>query len=581
MNLKDNKMNKIIELKKLFAANQIDSYIIPTHDQYLNEDVPLKYQRLKYLTNFSGSNGLALITKTDNILFTDGRYLLQAKTELALDFQIIEYSEANLLVYLARCRTIGFDPKLHTIKQIIHFITKQKNWQLKAVDQNLVDLLWKKKPETLNSIFIHDIMYTGQSIDFKVKNITQQLKQEDIDAIIITAPDSICWLLNLRGNSAIYTPIILGYLLVFQDGSMLLFLETQPSTEIKSYLRKRYVKIALMSDLANEISVLVKKKVQASPNSPFWIYQLFPQLVLKEDPCQLLKACKNSVEIKGAIEAHLKDGVAVTEFLCWLEQNYLEQQISELSAGEKLLQYRQQQLHFVHPSFSTIMGFAENGAVIHYLPNVQSNKIITGNNLLLIDSGGQYYDGTTDVTRVVAIGKPTTEQIHNYTIVLKCHIWLASATFPVGTSGMQLDSLARIELWQEGKDYAHGTGHGVGSFLAVHEGPQRISKTASNLALQAGMILSVEPGYYQEGAYGIRIENLVYVIQSQYHNFLCFRPLTKVPFAPELIDFTILTTYEYEWLKNYHQDVLGSLEEFLQPDTKIWLKQKILQFSMC
>lgn len=566
-------MDKISKLRNLFKNYNINSYIVPSNDEFQNEYVPQHKARLKYLTGFTGSNGLALITNDKKIFFTDGRYLLQAKNELDDDFEIIEYTQNNFKRILNDYSLIiGFDPKLHMINQVEKFFSLSAKSKFIAIEKNLVDDVSNAdviSPKSTSKIFIYNIKYSGQDIEYKRK----YLKQDNIDAFIITAPDSICWLLNLRGNAVEFTPFFLGYLVAYKDGNIELFLEHIPEQEIIDYLEKNQIKVKFMSDLPTQLKKLTDVRVQISPSSPYWFKQLLPNVTLADDPCQLPKAIKNTEEINGAIKAHLNDAIALTEFLCRLEQSVNE---TEISVSEKLLEYRKQQLDFVSPSFATIAGFAENGAIIHYNPTLKTNKTIAGNNLLLLDSGGQYYGGTTDVTRVIAIGEPTEEQIYNFTLVLKGHIALSSAKFPIGTSGAQLDVLARLPLWQEGKDYAHGTGHGVGSFLSVHEGPQRISKF-SDVALQEGMIVSIEPGYYKENAYGIRIENLVLVKESS-PGFLCFFPLTKVFLEPKLIDFDSLTISERQWLKDYHQDIAKTIGSTLTLSTKAWFDNKIKSF---
>jgi Xaa-Pro aminopeptidase len=573
-------MDKIDQLRKLLKKYNIDAYIVPSNDEFQSEYVTERRARLKYLTNFSGSNGLALITQTAKIFFTDGRYLLQAEKELDSGFQIIEYTVVNFQEAIFNLSNnanfkIGFDPQLHSVDFYNRFLLDYTNCIFTPVTENLVDSIWSDNQlQSLNNIFIYDIKYAGQDIDYKKKNTIKYLQKENIDAYIITALDSISWLLNLRQKEFEYNPNIFGYLIAYKTGKMTLFLESQPSIEIITYLKQNQIDIKLFNELSGELKKLTTQKIQLSPSSSYWFIQQLPNAVLKPDPCELPKACKNQVEINGAIEAHLQDAIALTEFLCWLEQNYQKTNITELSATEKLLEFRKQQPNFIAPSFATIMGFAENGAIVHYHSSEKTNKNITGNNLLLIDSGGQYYGGTTDVTRVAAIGIPTAEQIHNFTLVLKGHINLAAAVFPYGTRGSQLDSLARSALWLEGKNYAHGTGHGVGNFLFVHEGPQRI-RADNMMSLQPGMTLSIEPGYYQTNAYGIRIENLVFVNKADYSNFLRFEPLTKVFIEPRLVDFSILTQLEKKWLHDYHQDVFNSLYDRLTPSTRTWLEEKI------
>lgn len=528
-------MTSVVELKNKLATYSIDGYLIPSQDEYQNEYVPQNRQRLKFVSGFTGSNGLALVTKNTNILFTDGRYLLQAKNELDGHWQIENYTTENIFGKAENLK-IGYNPKLFSIAQIEKFAT-----QIELVPI-LDELVLIKDEDSRHNMFIHEEKYTGRSAQDKIGAIIADMQD---DAIVITALDSICWLLNIRGDEVPYNPLVLGYLIVYRTGHLSLFLEQQPPASMMDYFDSLDVIVSPVKDFALELKGLVKAKIQICNSSPYWLKLLLPNATIAHDPCILPKACKNQQEIAGAIRAHEKDGSAVTKFLQWLEGSFDGQ--TEISLVEKLLEFRRKEENFIYPSFATIAGFAENGAIIHYHATEETNKKISGNNLLLLDSGGQYLEGTTDITRTIAIGTPTVEQIHDYTLVLKGLIALSMTEFEENTTGAELDKIARQFLAAENKDYAHGTGHGVGSFLSVHEGPQRISKS-STTKLLPGMIISIEPGYYKEGFYGIRIENLVYVARTERSGYLKFITLTKVPYDHRLIDFSLLDEDERQWL---------------------------------
>jgi Xaa-Pro aminopeptidase len=405
------------------------------------------------------------------------------------------------------------------------------------------------------------------------------MKAKDVDACIIAAPDSICWLLNIRGNDIPTTPFVLSYAIINKSGKVALFVDKdRVSEKVADHLGDN-VEVASVGTLKKAIKSLKNKKIWIDPASaPYWFFEHLKKhkLVRLGDPCQLPKACKNKVEIQGSYEAHVIDGAAVTSFLHWLDTT--KEKVSEITAADKLLEFRAKNKPFIEPSFATIAGFESNGAIVHYHASEETSKELKGSGLFLLDSGGQYLSGTTDITRTIAIGTPTKEQKHNFTLVLKGHIALANAVFPVGTSGSQLDILARQYLWQEGHDFDHGTGHGVGSYLSVHEGPQRISKMPNNVALQVGMIISNEPGFYKEGKYGIRIENLVTVVERHDlkeggRKFLGLDTITRAPIDMRMVEESLLTDDERRWLTAYHKKVVEDLTPHLEKDVVGWLKK--------
>ena len=534
---------KINLIQDLLKTHQLDGFLIPSNDEFQNEYVPNHLNRLKYLTGFTGSNGYAIITSNKNIFFTDGRYLLQAEQELGNIFEIHDISK--LCSFLDK--KIGYDPKLHTSNFI-----KQNPKLIEA--PNLIDLIWQNKPEpNLSEIFSYPLKYAGESSDSKRQKIIHYLAKQELDALIITDPTNICWLLNIRAHDVAYNPILLSYLIFHQNGEIELFYNSSMFEQFSTSLKK-----------------LQDKKVQLDQNSAsIWIINHFSNPILKEDPCLLAKACKNAVEIKQARRIHVIDGVAVCKLLYWLEQN---NNLTELDVAQKLLEFRQEHPDFIYPSFPTIAGFAEHGAIIHYQPNIKTNKKLEANGLFLLDSGGQYFGGTTDITRVIPIGRSTKQQKHDFTLVLKGHIALAKAKFPIGTSGAKLDSLARYYLWQDGKNYAHGTGHGVGNCLSVHEGPQRISPL-SNQALLPGMILSNEPGYYKPQEYGIRIENLM-LVKNSIDGYLAMEILSLAPVDKRLIIVSNLSADEKKWLNSYHQQIYKKISPHLNQKEQAWLRLK-------
>jgi Xaa-Pro aminopeptidase len=539
-------INVISELRKKICANKLDSFIIPSNDEFQSEYVPDHANRLRFITGFKGSNGVALITSDKAIFFTDGRYILQAKEEVNSEFQIHDIKNIYDNEFLKG--KIGYDPKLHTS------VNQYKNSTFIACE-NLVDLIWKNKPTSeISQTFDYPVKYAGELSESKCNNIERYLQDNEIDALVITDPTNICWLLNIRGGDVKYTPVILSYLIFHKDGNYDIYTD--------------------FAKFSEQLKLLKDKKVQIDPGSAsLWVQDHLNTPILKEDPCSLAKACKNKVEITQARRIHAIDGVAICKLLHWLEN---KNNTSEIEVVDKLLEFRALGKDFLYPSFATISGFAEHGAIIHYCVSDESSKRLSGNGLFLLDSGGQYFGGTTDITRVVPIGKATYQQKFDFTMVLKGHIALASSIFPEGTGGDALDSIARYHLWKHGKDYAHGTGHGVGNCLSVHEGPQRISK-GGGCPLKPGMIVSNEPGYYKNGEYGIRIENLM-LVKKLKNKFLGFETLTLAPIERKLILTNLLSKDEKEWLNKYHQKVYSKLSPSLSRQEELWLKKKTKSF---
>ena len=590
LNLKE----RLTALRKQLSDQNLDGFLVPLADEHQSEFPPLKAQRLAWLTGFTGSSGLAIVLRDRAAIFVDGRYTLQVRRQV--DQKLLEIKHivndppATWLKRNATKKTkIGYDPWLHTVDGL-NKITAQcgpAGVKFTAVEMNPIDRVWKNQPVApLAPVFIHPASLAGRSARDKIKSVAETLSKNGATAGILTAPDSIAWLLNIRGGDLPFTPVALGFAILFSSSNVQLFMDSQKILkktkvflEDNAYLRQPEEFQAALQELGKTKSV-----VQFSfSNGPCWIMEQLQKSGVKilnvEDPCILPKACKNSVELQGMRNAHIRDGVALCKFFSWLSKNSLSGDINEASAAEVLFKYRSAGAFFRGLSFETISGFGENGAVVHYRVTPETNKRLEPGSLYLVDSGAQYSDGTTDVTRTLAIGKPSLEMQDRFTRVLKGHIAIATASFPSGTTGGQLDALARRPLWDVGLDFDHGTGHGVGSYLGVHEGPQRISKQMSNVPLRPGMVVSNEPGYYKEGAFGIRIENLEIVrfsvLQEKVfdnHQMLCFEALTLAPIDTNLINTKIMTQHEIDWLNHYHERVRKTISPLLDNGTAAWLE---------
>lgn len=572
--------SRLIELRTMFKKKGATGFVVPSTDEFQSEFCPAHARRLEWISGFTGSAGVAVITDSNAAFFTDGRYTLQAKSEVIKGFEIHNIADIKPWVWASQNMKKG---KL-AIDAWLHSEDDAKKYSdlmdITICKQNFIDLIWKENhvfPET--PIKIHPLKYAGHKFEDKVKELTDKLTKHNAEACILANPDSVCWLLNIRGSDIPTTPSVLSFAIVYQDGTVKLFIEEKRLSQAVLSHFGTIVTCVSRETLTKEVKLLEKSTVILdSSSAPHAFFEMLnrKKIVKMSDPCQLPKACKNKVEVKGAIDTHIIDGVALTRFLHWIIGEVGVNRLSEVSAARKLLNFRRENKDFRTPSFDTIAGFASNGAIVHYRPIDATDKEIKGDGLFLIDSGGQYLGGTTDVTRTIAIGTPTKEQINNFTLVLKGHIALAKCVFPEGTTGTHLDAFARQYLWQNGLDYDHGTGHGVGSFLSVHEGPQRISKAASNTPLQEGMILSNEPGFYKEGEYGIRIENLMVVItredlSTDKLRFLGFKTLTKAPIDLKLVDKKLLSAEEKQWLIDYHKSVVEDLSSGLDDDVKKWL----------
>ena len=579
---------RVKAVRTLMTAAAIDALLVPRSDEHLGEYVPSCAERLRWLTGFSGSAGLAIIAAKAAALSTDGRYTLQAAAQVDPGtFEVIDSAGKPWLEWLAvklpNGGVIGFDPRLHAAQTITALKAEalKYGFKLKPLTSNLVDRVWKDRPVAPSgAVMVQPLAMAGVAAETKIADLQRALKAERQRAVVLTLPDSISWLFNIRGNDVAHNPAVLAFAILHTTGKPELFFDPgKLDAGTRKYL-SGMAKLHAPKELAARLKSLQEHrndKVRVDPaTASQWIVRALGSVAAHgSDPCILPKARKNTTELDGARAAHIRDGAAVVRFLAWLDANAPSNALDEIAVVEKLASFRQATGMLRDLSFSTIAGSGPNGALPHYRVSTESNRKLRRGEIIVIDSGGQYQDGTTDITRTVAVGAPSAEMRARFTQVLKGHIAIATARFPEGTRGIQLDTLARQALWQAGLDFDHGTGHGVGSFLSVHEGPQSISKRGM-AALEPGMIVSNEPGFYKVGAFGIRIENLEVVtepamIDGGDRAMLGFESLTLAPIDLRLVDKKMLTAPEIAWLDAYHARVRKTLEKHLAPDERKWL----------
>ena len=578
-------------LRDELARRRLDGFIVPHADEHQGEYLPPHAERLAWLTGFDGSAGAAVILADRAAVFVDGRYTLQVRQQVdtaLFDPQHLTEQPAGtwLAANASQGARIGYDPWLHTPAQLdrLRQGCGRAGAALVAAESNPIDAVWPDQPAPPTAPVVpHDERFAGRGSAAKREAIAETLRQDGVKAAVLTQADSIAWLLNIRGGDVSHTPLPLSFAILHDDATVELFLDPAKQTPDLAAHLGNAVSVAAPPALGPALDRLGAggARVQAAPNSAAaWIFERLTDagadIVRADDPCTGPKARKNEVELAGTRAAHRRDGAALSRFLAWLPGAVADGALSEQAAADRLQALRAAGEHFRDLSFDTISGAGPNGAIVHYRVSAASNRTLAPGQLYLVDSGAQYLDGTTDVTRTVAIGAPTAEMCDRFTRVLKGHIALATVRFPKGTTGSQLDTLARYHLWQAGLDYDHGTGHGVGSYLGVHEGPQRISKAAGAVALEPGMIVSNEPGYYKEGAYGIRIENLVTVVPVEppagaERELLGFETLTLAPIDRTLIDTDQLTAAEVAWLDGYHARVHEVIGPQVDDATRTWL----------
>ena len=552
----------IDDIQQKLKQESLDAYIIGYENRFLGQDILPQEHKIKYLCGFSGSAGMLAVTADKVFLFVDGRYELQARQEVDTNkISVVNQTPCleNVLCFLKqqKVQKIGFDGWSVAAGEIAENESLFPKLQLVDVG-TWVDL----EAKSIVEVKERSSVYAGASRKDKLRLLIDIMQAGGADYYLVTAADSVSWLLNIYAKDLQCSPVVRAYALIDKNGEFKLIADNLQTD----------LPVCTFGEFENWLKTQMVKILYTAASIPSRLKKILKNGVPVQDICQLQKAEKNETELQGMINCHRRDGVALVKLLYWLQNNWRGK--TELEVVQKLHELRQEQDLFFEESFETIAGAAENGAIVHYQPTEKTNRKLQENNLLLLDSGGQYFDGTTDVTRTVALGIPSAEMIHDFTLVLKGHIALERAIFPKETSGVQLDVLARLPLWREGKDYKHGTGHGVGCFGNVHEGPNRISNKGSMYGFKANMVTSIEPGYYKENAYGIRIENLVYSKPSKkYENFLEFEILTLVPIDKKLIDVYLLDAGEQDWLNNYHRKVYESLAACVNDDEKKWLKE--------
>ncbi len=578
-------------IRQAMAAQGLDGFLVPHEDEHQNEYLPEANDRLAWATGFTGSAGAAVILKDKAAVFVDGRYTIQVRDQVdEAVFEIRDLVEGGPAAYIEDAAkagwTIGYDPKLHSPDALapLRRAAERVGAALKAVGDNPLDAAWgeARPAQPMSQAVPHPLAYAGESSSDKRARLAADLRRDGLDAAVISDPASTAWLFNIRGDDVIRKPLALSQAILARDGTATLFLDpAKVSEDLPAWLGNE-VMLEDPDALPAALKALAGKRVSVDPSqSSAWYFDLLEgagaEVVRGADPVALPRAAKNAVEIEGTRQAHVRDGAALANFLHWLATEAQNSLPDEMTVVEKLEGFRDATGALKDLSFDTIAGAASNGAIVHYRPTERLNKRTESGSLLLVDSGAQYLDGTTDVTRTVAIGQPSDEMRQRFTLVLKGHLALARIRFPTGTTGSALDALARAALWMRGLDYDHGTGHGVGSYLGVHEGPQRISKAPNSIALRAGMIVSNEPGYYKTGAYGIRIENLQYVtaparIEGGERPMLGFETLTLASIDRRLIETILLTPEEMMQLDAYHARVLREVGPLVSDEVREWLE---------
>ena len=582
---------RLAALRADMRRRRLAGFVVPRSDEHQGEYVAARSERLAWLSGFTGSAGTAVVLRDQAALFVDGRYTTQAAAEVdnalfAIRHVIHEPLAHWLAMELPPGARLGYDPWLHTPNQVEAFEQACGKAGARAVpvDDNPIDRIWPDQPPPpIAPVVPHDDELAGGTSREKRDRVAETLRKEKHDAAFLAQPDAIAWLLNIRGGDVPYTPLPLAFAVLHADGRADLFIDPRKLTAAARAHLGDGVEPAPPEALAGALDRLAesRKTVRIDPDgAPSWVARRLSAAgaVVAEvaDPCLLPKATKTARELAGMRAAHERDGAALTRFLAWLAMAARAGGVSESVAAERLATLRSENERYRGPSFPTISAAGANAAIVHYRVSPSSDRLLTPGTLYLVDSGAQYLDGTTDVTRTVAVGEPDAEMRQRFTLALKGHIAIATARFPRGTTGSQLDTLARQAMWRAGLDYDHGTGHGVGYYLCVHEGPQRISKLPSRIPLQPGMIVSNEPGYYKPGAYGIRIENLVAVIAVETppggdQSLLGFETLTLAPIDRALIDRELLDQAELAWLDDYHARVREKLSPLVDAETRRWL----------
>ena len=586
-------MNTNLELlRELMRTKGVDAVIIPGTDPHQSEYVSDHWKFRDWVSGFTGSNGTAVVTLNKASLWTDSRYFLQAEIELedsGFELQKVEYRGdlAMIMTWLSReiheDDTLAIDGSLFSLMEANRLEQLcGENGFLLATDFYPAEQIWEDRPaRPMSPAFIHQVEYAGEDVESKLGRTMEKVEESGADSILITALDEIAWLLNLRGSDVDFTPVVIAYFYMSNKDRVLFIDSNKVDSEVESYLSKYRVRVKDYDEIekfldkrnVNDIIMLDPNKVSDTLGQA-----LECDKVYGASPVEALKAIKNEVQIEGYRHAMERDGAALVRLFMWIEQNAASGTINEIDVWERGKLERGKSDLYRGDSFEMIAGYREHGAIVHYTASAESASTLQGEGLLLVDSGAQYLDGTTDITRTITLGNPTEQEKHDFTLVLKGHLALSRAKFPVGTTGVQLDVLARMPLWQEAMTYGHGTGHGMGHFLGCHEGPHSIRTSLNPVALESGMVTSNEPGLYKAGEYGIRTENILLVVEGKktedFGDFLEFETLTLFPYDTRLIDVAMLTREEIKQVNDYHAMVLERLTPYLNDEEQAWLKNK-------
>ena len=585
-----NTNEKINSLRKLMEDNKIDAYIIPSADPHQSEYLPEHYKSRAWLSGFTGSQGLVVVTKDKAILWTDGRYFTQAEDEIKdSEIELYKMGIPGYPTYiewlnqtLVEGNTLGFDGKLMPRSDVeeINSLLKEKNIKING-NFDFIDEIWTNRPIKPDSkAFVYETKYTGYTAKEKIEMVREIMKAKKVDNYLISTLDDIAWVYNIRGRDIPSNPMILSYGLITLDKAYLCIDENKLNDEVIEHLKENNIIIKDYDEIldlvkaieSNEKVILDKTKVNN------WLYEGIKENIIVKNEINItakLKSVKNETEMKNQKNAYIKDGIAFTKVIHWIEEN--KGNINEYDVSEKLEEFRSENDLYIEPSFKSIAAYESNAAMMHYRPSKDKSSILEKRGTFLLDAGGQYIDGTTDTTRTIRLGDVSDEQIKDFTLTLMSHINLISSRFLEGTSGFKLDAIARYPMWQEGLDYKCGTGHGVGHFLSVHEGPHRIANVFNDVALEEGMVVTIEPGVYKPGKHGIRIENVGLVrkdINTDSGQFLSFEVLSFVPIDTSLVNKDMLSKRDIDWLNAYNKKVYEKLKDHLDQDVKDWLKEK-------
>lgn len=583
---------KIEKLRQLMIKEGVTAYIVPTSDPHQSEYVADHYKARAWVSGFTGSAGTVVITRDEALLWTDGRYFIQAEQELeGSEFKLMKIGTPNTPGYMEWLKDnlktgdkIAFDGKLLSQATVNKLEKTIDDPSIKLVNNyDLIDEIWENRPSLpKGKIFIHEEKYTGLTVVDKLKNVRKKMKNRGAHYFLLGSLDDIAWLYNIRGSDIAYNPVVIAYGLVTMDQAYLFVDKDKINEEVQNFLEDAGVKIKEYNEVLEYVRQIPgDSQILLDENKiNNWLYKAINRgckIINQIDITTKLKAVKSHTELENQKNAYIKDGVALVKFLHWLDKNIGKVEITELSAAAKLEEFRREQDLFIEPSFETISAYGANAAMAHYAATEDSYAKLRAEGLYLVDSGGQYLDGTTDITRTVALGPVSKEERKDFTLTLKGHINLISARFLAGTRGSQLDILCRHPLWQAGLDYKHGTGHGVGYFLNVHEGPHRIAAVSNDVPLKKGMVVSIEPGVYKAGKHGIRIENIVVVdedIKTESGQFFKFEVLSFVPIDLACIDKSMLTKDEKQWINKYHSHVFDKISPYLNKEERAWLEKK-------